>query len=156
MHLDELNEVDESLAFTTDDELELLRGSSLAIILATIRFSQERGVDLREWTTSLSRAFAGGWDVSEPWSPEEFIDAVLLNLQAFGADSPMAEYEDDSARARITAFPDYDRVEGMGLGDVPGDVLFDLFSEVAAACGLRWSWQRDEEGVWIEARAAER
>ena len=152
--MDELNEVDESLAFTTDDELELLRGSSLAIMLATIRFLQERGIDLAEWTTSLSRAFAGGWDVSEPWSAEEFIDAVLLNLQAFGAESPMAEYDDDSARACITAFPDYDRVEGMGLGEAPGDVLFDLFGDVAKACGLIWTWQRDGEGVWIEARAA--
>jgi hypothetical protein len=151
--MDELADVDEGLAFTTDDELELLRGSSLAIMLATIRFLQERGVDLGEWTTYLSKAFAGGWDVSEPWSAEEFIDAVLLNLQAFGADSPMAEYDDDSARARITAFPNYDRVEGMGLRTVPGDVLFDLFGEVARSCGLTWSWTRDEDGVWIEARA---
>ena len=151
--MDELNEVDDSLAFTTDDELELLRGSSLAIILATIKFLQARGIDLSEWTTSLSIAFAGGWDVSEPWSAEEFIDAVLLNLQAFGAESPMAEYDDDSAKARITAFPDYERVEGMGLGDAPGDAVFDLFGEVAKAVGLTWSWQRDDDCVWIEARS---
>ena len=121
-------------------------------MLATIRFLQERGVDLTDWTRSLSESFARGWDTQEPWAPEEFIDAVLLNLQAFGAESPMSEYTDTVARARITEFPDYERVAGMGLESVPGDVLFDLFGSVADACGLSWTWQREGEGVWIEAQ----
>ena len=150
--MDELNEIDDSLAFTTDDELELLRGSSLAIMLATIRFLQEKRIDLAEWTSALSREFAKGWDTSETWSADEFIDAVLLNLQAFGADAPVAEYEDESANARVELFPDYDRVDGMGLADVPGDVLFDLFGEVARVCGIQWSWRRDGDAVLIEAR----
>ena len=79
--MDELNEIDDDLTFTTDDELELLRGSSLAIMLATIKFLQARGIDLAEWTTELSETFAGGWDTSEPWSPVEFLDAVVAVLQ---------------------------------------------------------------------------
>ena len=139
--MDEPNDVDDSLAFTTEDELELLRGSSLAIILATVRFLQQRGLDLSDWTTSLSRVFAAGWDTTEPWGPEEFMGAVLLNLEAFGAEAPVVEYDDTMARARITRFPDVERLEGMGLEDVPGHVLFDLFTEVARACGLVWTWE---------------
>jgi hypothetical protein len=149
--MDELNEVDDELAFTTDDELELLRGSSLAIVVATIKFLGERNIPLGDWTTFLGSAFVGGWDTSEPWSPEEFIDAVLLNLGAFGAESTIAEYDDTSARARIENFPDLARLDGMGLENVRADVLFDLFAGVATACGLIWTWTRDGEAFWISA-----
>ena len=60
--MDELNEVDDSLAFTTEDELELLRGSALAIALATIKFLRERGIAIDDWARSLSASFAKGWD----------------------------------------------------------------------------------------------
>ena len=147
--MDELNETDDELTFTTEDELELLRGSSLAILLATIKFLKARGIDPADWAAALSQTFAKGWDTSEPWTPEEFLDAVLLNIGAFGGEATVAQYEEESARARVVTFPDHSRVEGMHLEKVEGDVLFDLFAAVAKACGLRWETKREGEAVWL-------
>jgi hypothetical protein len=140
---------EESFEFTAEDQLELLRSNTLAMALATVSFLRKQGIDARAWAAELGAVFARGWDTEEAWSPEEFLDATIVNLTTFGGEARQAEFSDDEATARIHSFPDPARIEGLGLDQVDGDILFDLIAPIAAACQLRWSWQREGDAVLV-------
>lgn len=135
---------------SAEDLLDLLQSNTLAMLLATIRFLEERQIRAGEWVDELGATFVKGWDLSEEWTPEDLLQAVLVNLACFGGEAVQAEYADDQASAVIEQFPDPDRVADLGLDDVNGDVLFDLVRPIAAACGLDWSWRREGERVVAE------
>lgn len=135
--------------YSAEEQLELLRSNTLALQIGTMSFLASRGIDPKEWVAALGATFVLGWDTSEPWSPEEFLDATIVNLTTFGGESVQAEYGDDEATAAIEHWPDVERLEGMGLDDVDGDLLFGLIGPIAAACGLDWSWRREGRQVHV-------
>ena len=135
---------------TAEDLLDLLQSNTLAMFLATIRFLDTRQIPVGEWVDALGATFVKGWDLSEEWTPEDLLQAVLVNLAAFGGEAVQAEYADDQASAVIEDFPDPDRIADLDLDDVNGDVVFDLIRPIAAACGLDWSWRREGERVVTE------
>ena len=135
--------------FSAEEQLELLRSNTIALQIGTMSFLKAKGIEPGEWVNALGGIFALGWDTSEPWSPEEFLDATIVNLTTFGGESVQAEYGDDEATAAIEHFPDVERLEGMGLDDVDGDLLFDMIGPIAVACGLSWSWRREGEQVRV-------
>ena len=139
----------EELEFGAEEQLELLRSNTLAMAYGTIAFLQEQGVPATTWVEALGETFARGWDTEETWTPEEFLDATILNLAAFGGEAIQAEFSDDEATALIAYFPDPDRIAELGLDDVEGDLLYELITPIARACGVRYRWQRDGEHVRI-------
>lgn len=138
---------DEILA---EDLLECLRGNSIALFLATIRFLEQREIPVGEWIDALGATYVHGWDLGQEWTPEMFLEDILFNLEAFGGEAVEAEYGDDQARAVITQFPDPERLEYLGLEGVDGDGIYDVIRPIAAACGLDWSWRRDGDRVVVE------
>jgi hypothetical protein len=145
---DELDN-DEILEFTTDDQLDLLQSNTLALALGTISFLRSQGIPATEWTNELGTIFARGWDTEETWTPEDFLDATIINLRAFGGEAIQAEFGDDEATALIARFPDVERCAALGLENVDGDILFEVITPIARACGLRYRWQRDGENVRV-------
>jgi hypothetical protein len=135
---------------SAEDLLDLLQSNTLAMSLATIRFLEERQIPVGEWVDALGAMFVKGWDLSEEWTPEDLLQAVLVNLASFGGEAVQAEYADDQATAVIERFPDSERVADLGLDNVNGDILLDLVRPIAAACGLDWSWRRDGERIVAE------
>ena len=135
---------------SADDLLDLLQSNTLAMFLATIKFLDARQIPVGEWVDELGATFVKGWDLSEEWTPEDLLQAVLVNLAAFGGEAVQAEYADDQATAMIEQFPDLDRVADLGLDNVNGDVVFDLIRPIAAACGLDWTWRREGERIVAE------
>ena len=144
------------IEFTIEDQLELLRSNALALALGTISFLRLQGIPATEWATELGAIYARGWDTDEPWTPEDFLDATIVNLTAFGGEAVQAEFGDDEAFALIADFPDYGRIESLGLDQVEGDVLFDLIAPIASACGLQYAWQREGEHVRVSVRTGTR
>jgi hypothetical protein len=140
--------------FDVEDELELLRSNTLAMALGTISFLRAQGIPATEWARSLGEIFARGWDSDEAWSPEDFLDATIVNLTAFGGEAVQAEFSEDEAIAMIADFPDPRRVEGLGLDAVEGDLLYDLIGPIALACGVWYHWERQGEHVRITIRPA--
>lgn len=145
---DEL-ENDDNLEFTADDQLDLLQSNTLALALGTISFLRSQGIPATEWTNELGAIFARGWDTDDAWTPEDFMDATILNLTAFGGEAIQAEFGDDEATALIARFPEVERCAALGLEKVDGDILYEVITPIAQACGLRYRWQRDGENVRI-------
>jgi hypothetical protein len=133
-----------------EDLLECLRGNSIAMFLATIRFLEARDIPAGEWIDALGAMYLHGWDLDQEWTPETFLEGVLFNLEAFGGEAVQAEFGDDNASAVIAHFPDPERVEYLGLDDVDGDVIYDVIEPIAAACGLDWTWRREGDRVAVE------
>jgi hypothetical protein len=147
MSVDQEN--DDFLEFAAEDHLDLLQSNTLALALGTISFLRSQGIPATEWTNELGTIFARGWDTDEPWAPEDFMDATILNLTAFGGEAIQAEFGDDEATALISRFPDVERCAALGLENVDGDILFEVITPIARACGLRYRWQREGENVRI-------
>lgn len=147
MSVDQSN--DDQLDFTAETQLDLLQSNTLALAVGTIAFLRRQGIPASDWTRELGSFFAKGWDTDETWTAEDFMDATILNLTAFGGEAIQAEFGDDEATAVIAQFPDMDRIAGLGLDEFNGDVLFDLITPIADACGVQYRWQRDGEHVRI-------
>ena len=135
--------------YTAEDYLDLLRSNVLALAAGTIAYLQSRGIAVGDWTRTLGEIFARGWDTAEPWSPDGFLEATVINLAAFGGEAIQSEYSDDESWALISGFPDRDRLAGLGLDKVEPDLLYDLIEPIAAACGVRYAWRREGDQVRI-------
>ena len=71
--------------YTDAELLEQARGNAQALILGTISFLKARGVSPEDWAAALGETFSRGWGDPRPWDAGEFLDAMLTNLRAFGA-----------------------------------------------------------------------
>jgi hypothetical protein len=140
--------------YTAEDYLDLLRSNVLAMAAGTMAFLRERAIPATDWAASLGEVFARAWDTDQTWSPEDFLDATIINLTAFGGEAIQAEFGEEEATALIADFPAIERVAGLALGDVEADLLYDLIGPIARACGLTYDWLRDGENVRITVRVA--
>src|SRR5918993_1006585 len=99
--------IDHGHAEYSDAELlEQARGNAQALMLATVAFLEERGLPSEEWATAIGETFARGWGDVRPWDAGEFLDAMLTNLRALGADVETVTLSVDRAEATTTGFPD--------------------------------------------------
>lgn len=146
---------DDEVYFSPEDELDLLRSNQLAMTLGTVLFLQSRGISPSEWARELGEIFARGWDTAEAWTAEDFLDATIVNLSVLGGEVTQAEFAEDDASAIVSYLPDRERVEGMGLDEVNGDLIYEMVAPIARACGLSWSWVRDGEVVRVRVSSLE-
>jgi hypothetical protein len=127
--------------------LEQARGNAQALILATVRFLEERGIPPEEWAAAIGGTFARGWGDPRPWDAGEFLDAMLTNLRALGAEVTQAELGVDHAEATITGFPDPELCALFGVDASHAAVFHAVAAAIAAPRGLRWTWQTEPGGV---------
>lgn len=126
--------------------LEQARGNAQALILATVAFLEQRGIPPSEWAGAIGETFAGGWGESRPWDAGEFLDAMLTNLRALGAEVVSAELGVDRAEATIAGFPDSALCELFGVDPARAAVIHDAAAAIAAPRGLSWEWRVEDDG----------
>lgn len=142
------------LDYTDGELLELAQGNIQAVIAGTIGFLHGAGVDPAAWLSALGDVFALGWDEPEPWTPGEFLDAIVVNLRALGAEIVELDAKAEPVTARTRGFPDAGLCERLGVA--VDDVLRynDTLARVARERGVDWSWRRDgDETVYAAGRA---
>jgi hypothetical protein len=127
--------------------LEQARSNAQALILATVVFLEERGVPPAEWAAAIGATFARGWGEPRPWDAGEFLDAMLTNLRALGAEVKVAELGVDRAEATTTGFPDRELCALFAVDPAHAAVFHDAAASIAAPRGLHWTWQMEADGV---------
>ena len=127
--------------------LEQARGNAQAVILATVAFLHERGIPPEEWAAALGATFARGWGDIRAWDAGEFLDAMLTNLRALGADVETVELGVDRAMATTTGFPDPELCVLFAVDPSRVAVFHDAAATIAAPRGLRWTWELKPGGV---------
>jgi hypothetical protein len=150
--------IDHGHAEYSDAELlEQARGNAQAVILATVTFLEERGLPPAEWATAIGETFARAWGDVRPWDAGEFLDAMLTNLRALGAEVDTVELGVDRAEATTTGFPDPELCALFGV-DPPRAIVFHYAAAtIAAPRGLRWTWELEPDGAtrFVVERASE-
>jgi len=127
--------------------LEQARSNAQALILATVAFLEERGTPPAEWAAAIGETFARGWGDPRPWDAGEFLDAMLTNLRALGAEVKAAELGVERAEATTTGFPDRELCTLFAVDPAQAAVFHDAAAAIAAPRGLRWTWQMEPDGV---------
>jgi len=140
--------IDHGHAEYSDTELlEQARSNTQALILATVTFLEERGIPPAEWAAAIGETFARGWGDPRSWDAGEFLDAMLTNLRALGAEVSEAELGVDRAAATTTGFPDPELCTLFGVDPAHAAVFHNAAAEIAAPRGLRWTWQMEPGGI---------
>jgi hypothetical protein len=127
--------------------LEQARGNAQALILATVAFLEARGIPPVEWADAIGETFSQGWGDLRPWDAGEFLDAMLTNLRALGAEVISVELGVDRAEAATTGFPDPELCKTFGIAPERVAVFHEAAGRIAAPRGLRWSWELAPGGV---------
>jgi hypothetical protein len=133
--------------YTDAELLEQARGNAQALILATVAFLEKRGIPPSEWAASIGETFAAGWGEPRPWDAGEFLDAMLTNLRALGAEVVAVELGVGRAEATIARFPDPALCELLGIDLVRAAVIHDAAAPIAVPRGLSWTWQLGDDGI---------
>src|SRR5688572_13778378 len=133
--------------YTDAELLEQARGNAQALILATVAFLEQRGIPPSEWAMAIGETFAAGWGEPRPWDAGEFLDAMLTNLRALGADVVMVELGVDRAEAATTGFPDPDLCALFGVDPTRAAAIHDAAAAIGAPRGVRWSWALHADGT---------
>jgi hypothetical protein len=127
--------------------LEQAQGNAQALILATVTFLEERGVPPADWAVAIGEVFARGWGDPRPWDAGEFLDAMLTNLRALGAEVKEAELGVDHAEATTTGFPERELCALFAVDPSHAAVFHNAAAAIAAPRGLRWTWQMEADDV---------
>jgi hypothetical protein len=145
--------------YDTYEEFELLeqaQANAQAAVIATVAWLQEQGLSTAAWAAGLGRRFNVAWGAAEPWEAGEFLDAMLTNLQALGAEVVWADLADPRvAAATVTNL--FEEEQCLLFGTTRQDALtyLDATTDIARARGLIWEWQTDGDDVQLKVRGAE-
>lgn len=143
--------------YSAPELLEQARQNAQATILATVAFLESRGIPPREWAAAIGETFSRGWGEPRPWDAGEFLDAMLTNLRALGAEVRAVDLGVDHAEAETTDFPDPELCALVGVSPEAAAIFHEAASSIAAPRGLRWAWQIGEDGAtrYLVERVAE-
>jgi len=144
--------------YTTEELLEQARANAQAALIATISFLKQQGVPVEAWTESIGHTFARGWEAAEGWDDAgEFLDSMLTNLRAMGANVLEANLKNGKAEAVIEGFPDADLCALFDADPAVVAKFHDASAVIARDLGLLWDWTLGEDGrtrITVEVPAA--
>jgi len=135
--------------------LEQAQANAQALLLGTVGFLRDRGVDGGDWAAALGASFERGWGAPRPWEAAEFLDAMLTNYRALGAEVLAVRLGAELAEATLGPFPDPDLCALVGVSPAEADAFHDAPAAIAAPRGLSWRWVRDGEDVHLRVERAE-
>jgi hypothetical protein len=125
---------------TVEELLDLARANAQALIIATTGFLAQAGIPLEGWSGYLGQVFANSWDESMSGEPKAFLDAVLTNYKALGAQVLSTKTEDGRAEAVISGFPSEDLCRELDADCSLAEAYNDAAAHVAERLGLTWWW----------------
>lgn len=123
-----------------EELLDLARANAQALIIATTEYLAQAGIPLEGWSSYLGQIFANSWDESMSGDPKEFLQAVLTNYKAIGAQVHSTKFESGRAEAVISGFPNEGLCEELNADCSLAEAYNDSAAHVAERLGLTWWW----------------
>jgi hypothetical protein len=125
---------------SVEELLDLARANAQALIIATTGYLTQAGIPLEGWSGYLGQVFANSWDDSMAGDPKGFLDAVLTNYKAIGAQVHSTKTENGRAEAVISGFPNEGLCGELGADCSLAEACNDAAAHVAERLGLTWWW----------------
>jgi hypothetical protein len=125
---------------TVEELLDLARANAQALIIATTGYLAQAGIPLEGWSGYLGQVFANSWDESMAGDPNAFLDAVLTNYKAIGAQVHSTKIENGRAEAVISGFPNEGLCAELDADCALAEAYNDAAAHIAERLGLTWWW----------------
>lgn len=125
---------------SVEELLDLARANAQALIIATTSYLTQAGIPLEGWSGYLGQVFGNSWDDSMAGDPKQFLDAVLTNYKAIGAQVHSTKFEAGRAEAVISGFPNAGLCEELDVDCTLAEAYNDAAAHVAERLGLTWWW----------------
>ncbi|CAA9535221.1 MAG: hypothetical protein AVDCRST_MAG59-165 [uncultured Thermomicrobiales bacterium] len=135
--------------------LEQAQANAQALLLGTVAFLRDQGIGGGAWAAALGESFGKGWGEPRPWEAAEFLDAMLTNYRALGAEVLAVRLGAELAEATLGPFPDPDLCALVGVAPGLADAFHDAPAAIAAPRGLLWRWVRDGADMHLLVERAE-
>ncbi len=131
--------------YTTEELLEQAQSNAQGTFIVTAAYLHARGLPVDEWAEGVGQIFVRGWDTSRPWDAAEFMDAMLTNFRAVGAEVIQTRFDPDRSEATISGWPAPDLCAVFDVDPNLAARFHGVATPIAAALGLDWEWHRDGE-----------
>ena len=133
--------------YTAEELLEQAQSNFQATIMATALFLHQKHISLDEWGAFLGKTFALAWDDGRPWEAGEFMDSVLTNFRALGAEVVKADLGIDRAEATTIGFPDTRLSEFFCIDPALSVRYVEAIKAIGAKVGFSLEWMRMRDRV---------
>jgi hypothetical protein len=140
---------------SVEELLDLARANAQALIIATTGYLAQAGIPLDAWSGYLGSVFANSWDASMAGDPEAFIEAVITNYKALGAQVISTTFEEGRAEAVISGFPNEGLCAELDADCSLAEAYNDLGAVVAERLGLTWWWGSSDGQTTLVATVGE-
>lgn len=140
---------------SVEELLDLARANAQALIIATTGYLTQAGIPLEGWSGYLGQVFANSWDESMTGDPKAFLDAVLTNYKAIGAQVHSTKTEAGRVEAVISGFPSQELCEELDADCSLAESYNDAAAHVAERLGLTWWWGTSDGMTTLVVTAGE-
>jgi hypothetical protein len=140
---------------SVEELLDLARANAQALIIATTGYLAQAGIPLEGWSGYLGQVFANSWDDSMAGDPKAFLDAVLTNYKAIGAQVHSTKVENGRAEAVISGFPNDGLCEELDADCSLAEAYNDAAAPVAERLGLTWWWGSSDDKTTLVVTTGE-
>lgn len=130
---------------SVEELLDLSRANAQALIIATTGYLAQAGIPLEGWSGYLGQMFGQSWDDSMAGDPEAFLNAVLTNYKAIGAQVHSVKREPGRAEAVISGFPNLDLCDELDADCSLAEAYNDAAAPIAERLGLTWWWGSSDD-----------
>ena len=127
--------------YTDAELLEQAQANAQALLLATAAFLESRGISLDDWAVAVGETLSRGWGEPRAWDAGEFLDAILTNLRALGAEVIAVDLGVERATAVTFGFPSRELCGLFGVDFAAATAVYEAIGVIAGLRGLDWSWQ---------------
>lgn len=136
-----------NIEFTTEELLSSAQGNATAFVLAAIAYLKEQGLAVDDFVRYFGSRFAPGWEELRSEPVAAVARAAALNAVSVGGTLRSLSGDEERAEMVVEGWPDDDISGTLGLARSDGEAMWDSFEPIMEHLGIRYSWQREEDGA---------
>jgi hypothetical protein len=124
------------------------RGNFSAHLALMFRYLLEQELSLDDFIRYTAEAVIAGWKPHVS-TVADMMNGVLVNVLANGGQVLEADIADAEASATVTTLLDHCVMEDYGVAPETADRFWDKFIPLGDALGMRFTWERTDEGHYL-------
>ena len=133
--------------FSSEELLSQAQGNATALALAAIAYLKDQNLSADEFFKFVGERFAPGWKELRGRSTEDVARTVALNMVSVGGSLRSLSGDENQAEVLIGGWPASETLSELEVTQSESDALWHIFEPIMEYLGIRYAWQRQDEGV---------
>ncbi len=135
--------------FSPEQLYEQAQGNATALVLGTVAFLKERGVDVGEWSADFGRRVAPGWEELRGQGAHGVMEIVALNFVSVGGSLQSLTGDDNQADAVFEGWPPQEMLDLFNLSQSAAEPFWESLRPIAQYLGFNCDLRRDGTRVTV-------